>query len=70
MRDTERERQGPRKTEEKQAPCRKSNAGLGPETPASLPEPKARHPTPEPSRRPSKGDFTNMSVGGWKSAVR
>ena len=40
MRDTERERQGPRQRE-KQAPCREPNVGLDPGTPGSRHEPKA-----------------------------
>ena len=40
MRDTERERQRHRQ-KEKQAPCRKSDSGLNPGAPGSLPEPKA-----------------------------
>ena len=39
MRDTQREVET--LAEEKQAPCRKPNAGLDPRTPESLPEPKA-----------------------------
>ena len=40
MRDTDRERQK-HKQREKQAPCRKPNAGLDPRTLESCPEPKA-----------------------------
>ena len=40
MRDTERERQIHRQRE-KQAPCRETDVGLDPESPGSLPEPKA-----------------------------
>ena len=40
-RKEERERQRHRQREEKQAPCREPDAGLGPGTPGSRPEPKA-----------------------------
>ena len=42
MGDTERERERQRhRQREKKAPCREPDVGLDPETPGSLPEPKA-----------------------------